>query len=95
MESRLIPGTPVGHPFPRPNPYGPQQAMSPRPESRCPYGGDVLPNIPPTPPGMTVPSVPFSSLLFIDERIHMQRDQDEALHRKRGCFTSKTERYEI
>ena len=82
MESGLIPGTAVGQLFPRPIPYGPRQAMSPRPQSGCPYWGDVLPNIPPTPPSMAVPSVPFSSLLFIDERIHTQRDQDEALRKQ-------------
>ena len=40
--------------------------------------GAALPNTPPTPPSLAVPPSPFASLLFIDERIHLQRGQEEA-----------------
>ena len=86
----LVPGTPVAQLFqrppPRPRVYGPQQVMSPRAKSGCPYGGAALPATPPTPPvpppGFAVPQVPFASLLLIDERINVQRNHEEAQARR-------------
>ena len=47
-----------------------------------PYGGAALPGTPPTPPGFAAPGAPFASLLFIDERISLQRDLEEAQARR-------------
>ena len=88
--SNLVPGTPVAQLFLRPpnlpRRYGPQQVMSPRAASGCPYGGVALPSTPPTPPvpppGFAAPRVPFTSLLLIDERINVQRDHEEAQARR-------------
>ena len=76
MESSLVPGTPVGQLFGRANPYGPQQVMSPRASGGCPYGN--LPPTPPTPPGLPRGVLFAPSLLLIDERLHVQRGQEEA-----------------
>ena len=77
MEASLVPGTPLGHLFPGANPYGPRQVMSPRASGSCPYGGD-LPSTPPTPRGLPRGILVRPSLLLIDERIHVQRGQEEA-----------------
>ena len=84
MESSLVRGSPVGQLFMRPKPYGLQQVMSPRSQGGCSHGGAalVIPNTPPTPPGFAAPRVPFASLLLIDERISLQRDQEEASVRR-------------
>ena len=53
--------------------------MSPRSQGGCPYGGAALPNTPPTPPGFAAHRVLFRrTLLLIDERLSLQRDQEEA-----------------
>ena len=64
----LIPGA---------NPYGPRQVMNPRTSGSCPYGGN-LPSTPPTPPGLPRGVLFRPSLFLIDERIHVQRGQEEA-----------------
>ena len=76
MASSLVPGTPVGQFFQGANPYGPRQVMSPRASGGCPYGN--LPSTPPTPPGLPRGVLFRPSLLLIDERLHVQRGQEEA-----------------
>ena len=76
MEASLVPGTLVGHLCPGANPYGPRQVMSRRASGSCPYGGN-LPSTPPTPPGLPRGVLFRPSLLLIDERIHVQRGQEE------------------
>ena len=50
--------------------------MSPRASGGCPYGN--LPSTPPTPPGLPRGVLFAPSLLLIDERLHVQRGQEEA-----------------
>ena len=107
MASSLVPGTPVGQLFQGANPYGPRQVMSPRASGGCPYGN--LPSTPPTPPGLPRGVLFAPSLLLIDERLHVQRGQEEAsasrltfrtesesvLPRARSCFTARAPRNQL
>ena len=71
-----MPGTPVGQLFQGANPYGPRQVMNPKASSSCPYGN--LPCTPPNPPGLPRGVLFRPALLLIDERLNVQRGQEEA-----------------